>query len=148
MGKRERYHSQKSRLAERHAALSAYDDVIEQAHADGLGRRGEAARELPVFARGGRVAGGMVVIQDHPGRLAEQRAPQDLAGLDDRAVERAAVDLRVVLQKPVSRVEKQRARALLRIVGLRLAQELHHEARLVEEVTSGERLGRKAARDL
>ena len=108
----------KPRLPKRNAAFPPHDDVVEQPHAHRLGRRGEPARELAVLARGRRVAGGMVVVQDHGRRLSEERAPQDLARLDDRAVERAAVDLRVVLQEPVARVEIQGAGPLLRVVGL------------------------------
>ena len=81
-------------------------------------------------------------------RLADQRAPQDLARLDDRPIERAAVDLGVVLEQPVARVQVQRPRPLLRVVGLGLAQELLDEARLVQEVAARERLGRQPPRDL
>ena len=89
--------SKKPGFPERDTSLPAHDDVVEQPHADRLRGRGEAARELPVFARRRRVARGMVVVQDHGGGLPDERAPQDLARLDDRAVERAAIDVGVVL---------------------------------------------------
>ena len=90
----------------------------------------------------------MVVVQDHAGRLADQRAAQDLAGFHDRAIERAAVDLRVVLQEPIARVQKQCPCPLLRVVGLGLPQELFDQPRLVHQVAAGEGLRGKPAGDL
>ena len=52
-------------LPERDAPFPPHDDVVEQAQPDGLRRRGEAARELPVLPRGRRIARRMVVVQDH-----------------------------------------------------------------------------------
>ena len=52
------------------------------------------------------------------------------------------------LQQPVARVEVQRPRPLLRIVGLRGAQVVLDEPRVVEQVAAGQRLRGQPAREL
>ena len=122
---------QEARLAEGDAALTADDDVIQQAQPDGVGRRREAPRELAILARRGRVAGGMVVVHDDARGAREQRALQDLPRLDDGAIESSAVDLGVVFEEAVG-VSGRAPVLLMGSSPRRAAQVLLDEAVLVE----------------
>src|SRR4029077_6626566 len=91
---------------------------------------------------------GMVVVQDQSGGPRQKRSLQDLARLNDRAVERAAVDLGLVAEKPVPGVQVEGSCALLCVVALAAPQELLDEARLVQEIAAGQRRGWQPPSDL
>ena len=90
----------------------------------------------------------MVVVQDQAGRVGEESALEDLARLDDRAVECPAVDLRIVPQEAVARVQEEHARPLLGPVAAGPPQVLLDERRLVQEVAARERFDGEPASDL
>lgn len=90
----------------------------------------------------------MVVVHDERGGVREQGAFQELARLDYRAVERAAIDLGIVPEEPVPRVQVERARPLLRAVAVGPSKVLLDEGRLIHQIAGGKGLRRQAAADL
>src|SRR5688572_14992946 len=88
------------------------------------------------------------MVNDQRRRVREERALQQLPRLDDRAVERSPIDLRIVSQEPVAGVQVERAGPLLGPVAVSAAQVLLDERGLVQEIARGERLRRETTTDL
>src|SRR5690349_3413351 len=138
--------SEQSPLAERNAPLAPDDHVVDEADPDELGRLPQTAREFQVVRRGSRIAGRMVVVEDHRRGILEESALQDLARLDDRAVDRAAITLEI-LQQAMPGVEEEDAGRFLRLA--RMAPlEIFGDPLRAREFLLPDRLDANAAREL
>ena len=123
-----------ARFPERDAPLAPHHHVVEQAQPDEVRGRSQTARELPVFARRGRISRRVVVVHDERGGVREKRALQELARLDDGAVERAAIDLGIVPQETVPRVQVERAGPLLGPVAAGAPQVVDYQPSFVDGI--------------
>jgi hypothetical protein len=94
--------------------LLANDDVVMHRNAERLRHLDDLPGHLDVGAGRARVAGGVVVDQDHRGRREFERALDDLAGVDRGVVDGADL-LDLVGDELVALVEEQDAELLLMI---------------------------------
>src|SRR5205085_8429108 len=81
------YASNQPECLEARVALAADDDVIVERNAERAGGLDDLFGHFDVGARRARVAGRMVVYQDHRGRGDFERALDDLAGIDRRVID-------------------------------------------------------------
>ena len=122
--------------------------MIEKTQPDEIRGRRQPTREFPIFPRGRWISGRMVVVHDERGGVRQERSLQEFPRLDDGAIERPPIDLRIIAEKPVARVQVERPRPLLGAVSTGPPQVFLDERGLVHQVPRGERLGRQAPADL
>ena len=85
-GGRMRGDSPPAPLPQRHERRRlAHDDVVEDSDPDDLSGLGHSAGEGQVLRAGGRVAAGVVVEEDDPGRVGQEGGGEDAPGLDGGA---------------------------------------------------------------